>query len=94
MPVFWITGVSADNTVTIKTTDLSPNYTYDVYMNAYGTMGIGGTKVDSISSGSGGVQTFTLTIPSSLHGHSRIAIRLVSQTSGYYGYNWFWNSDY
>ena len=93
VPVFWIDSVSKDNTVTIHTTSLASGITYDVYMNTFGTAGIGGTIVDTVTS-AGGVQTFTFTIPSGLHGLSRIAIRLVSPTSGFFGYNWFWNSTY
>jgi hypothetical protein len=92
VPVFWIKSVAKDGSVTIETTSLSAGYTYDVYMNTYGTLGVGGTKVDTISSGTGGVKNFTFTIPADLHGLSRIAIRLASPTTGYYGYNWFWNS--
>ncbi len=33
------------------------------------------------------------TIPASLHGLDRIAIRMDSP-EGYYSYNWFWNNTY
>jgi hypothetical protein len=55
---------------------------------------VGGVKVDTVNSGTGGAQTYTFTIPDSLKGDSRIAIRLQSPTSGYFSYNWFYNSTY
>jgi hypothetical protein len=94
VPTFSITSVSKDNTVTITTTGLTANKSYDVYMNTFGTAGIGGTLVTTVSSGSGGVQTYTFSIPSNLDGLSRIAIRVVNPSSGFFGYNWFWNSTY
>jgi hypothetical protein len=94
IPTFSISSVSQDNTVTIQTTSLTANVNYDVYMNTYGTAGVGGTKVDTVNSGSGGVQTFTFTIPSGLQGLNKIAIRMVSTSTGFFGYNWFWNSTY
>jgi hypothetical protein len=41
-----------------------------------------------------GTFTATYTIPAGLYGLDRIAIRLQSPSSGYYSYNWFWNSDH
>jgi hypothetical protein len=94
VPVFWITGVVRDSTVTIQTTSLAPNFNYDVFMNYYGTKGYGGTKVATVSSGSGGVQVYTFNIPSYLYGQSRIAILLHNPSSGFFGYNWFWNNTH
>jgi hypothetical protein len=94
IPTFVITAVSKDGTVTVQTSNLPANDTFNVYMNSFGTAGVGGTKVDSVSTNSGGTQTYTFNIPSSVKGQSRIAIRMQSASSGYYGYNWFWNSTY
>ncbi len=93
VPTFSISSVDVDNTVTISTADFPAHYTFDVLMNTYGTLGIGGTKVTSIDSGSGGALTFTFDIPSDLKGESTIAIRLESPTGGYYSYNWFHNKS-
>jgi hypothetical protein len=93
-PTFSITGVARDQSVTIKTNNLPPNDTFDVLMGPVGTQGIKGTKVASLDSGSGGVQTHTYTIPASLKGLEKIAIRLQSSTgSGYFAYNWFYNNS-
>lgn len=92
IPTFTITAVSANNTVTIKTANFPANDTFNVTMGAFGTRGIGGTSAGTFSSGTGGTQTATFTIPSNLHGLQRIAIRLQSPTSGFFSYNWFWNT--
>ena len=94
VPTFTITSVAQDGTVTVQTRNLPASDTFDVYMNTFGTAGVGGTKVDSVSTGSGGTQNFTFNIPSGLKGLNRIAIRMQSTTNRYYAYNWFWNSTY
>lgn len=91
-PTFSIASVVRDKSVTIKTNNLVPDHKFDVYMGAMGTRGINGTKVDTTSSGKGGTQTLTYTIPASLKGSYQIAIRMQSSTSGYFAYNWFYNS--
>lgn len=92
-PTFSILSVVRDKSVTIQAYNLPPNDAFDVLMGAMGTRGIGGIKVTSFSSGSGGAQQFTFTIPAALYGSYQIAIRLQSNTgSGYYAYNWFYNN--
>lgn len=91
-PIFWINGVERDVKVTIKTTNLPANRTYQVLMGPYGTQAVNGIEVDKWNSGSGGSQTPTFSIPDQLKGTYRIAIRLVDTGSGYYGYNWFYNN--
>lgn len=92
IPTFKITSVDTDNTVTISAVNFPANDTFKVTMGAYGTLGIGGVEVDTQNSGTG---TFSATysIPNSLKGDARIAIRLESPTSYYYSYNWFWNNS-
>ena len=87
-------AVSQNNTVTIQTYNYPANDTFNVYMNYFGTRGVGGILVDTVSSGSGGSMSFTFNIPDSLKGLYQIAIRLESPTSGYYSYNWFYNNTY
>jgi len=94
VPTFFITAVAQDSTVTIQTRNLPANDSFEVYMNVFGTAGVGGSLAGTVSSGAGGIQTYTLTIPAALQGISRIAIRIQSPTSHYYAYNWFWNSTY
>lgn len=93
IPTFKIMAVEKDKTVTIETADFPASDKFDVLMNRYGTLGIGGTKIQTVDSGAGGKLTFTFNIPDGLKGLDRIAIRLQSPTSGYYAYNWFWNNS-
>jgi hypothetical protein len=93
-PTFSIFSVVRDQTVTIHTNNLPPNDTFTVRMAVRGNRGIGGTVVSTIPSGAGGSQEFTFNIPAGLKGTSQIAIRLESSSSGYFAYNWFYNSTY
>jgi hypothetical protein len=92
-PTFSITAVVKDQTVTISGSNFPSNDTFTVFMGPYGSQGIGGTNVDSTSTGEGGSISATYSIPASLAGSSKIAIRLQSPISGYFAYNWFWNSS-
>jgi len=91
IPTFTITTVNVDKDVTIHTANFPANLTFDVRMGLYGTKGVNGTKVTSVSSGAGGALDFTFTIPVEMKGQYRVAIRLESTTGGYYSYNWFYN---
>jgi len=92
-PTFSVVGVVQDVSVTITTYNLPAYDGFDVLMNTIGTKGLYGIHVTSISSGAGGVQTYTFNIPAALRGLRQIAIRLQSNTgSGYYAYNWFNNN--
>jgi hypothetical protein len=91
-PTFTITAVVKDNIVTIKGVNFPADDTFMVLMGTYGTRGIDGVNVGSTNSGTGGSLSATYSIPSSLAGATRMAIRLQSPTSRYFAYNWFWNS--
>ncbi len=91
-PSFNILQVIKDKSVTIKTSDFPANDTFTVTMGAFGTLGMDGELVGTTQSGNGGSFQETYTIPSSLAGSERIAIRLQSPTSGFFAYNWFWNN--
>ncbi len=93
IPTFSITSVETDETVSIQTYNFPADDTFVVTMGAFGTQGIGGIEVDSTESGSGGTFTASYSIPDSLQGSYRIAIRLESPSSGYYSYNWFYNDS-
>ncbi|PWH17244.1 MAG: hypothetical protein DDG59_08380 [Anaerolineae bacterium] len=93
-PYFYITSVTPDTSVTIRAYNFPANDTFKVMMNKIGTKGINGIVVDTISSGAGGSFTATFSIPNALKGQKQIAIRLQSTSgSGYYAYNWFYNSS-
>ncbi len=93
IPTFTITAVDKNNTVTIKATNFTRNDTYNVRMNTFGTLGIGGAIVTTQATDNTGKFTATYNIPAALHGLARIAIRLESPATGYYSFNWFWNND-
>lgn len=92
IPTFQIVSVAKDKSVTIQTANLPANDSFRVTMGEYGTRGVNGIKVATTESGKGGKLTLTYDIPAELQGESRIAIRLQSPTSGYFSFNWFWNS--
>jgi len=92
IPTFSIVAVKPDKSVTIQTYNFPPNDTFVVTMGKMGTMGIGGIKVATTKSGSGGSFSVKYNIPAALVGEYQIAIRLESPKSGYYAYNWFYNN--
>ena len=92
IPTFSIVSVVSDQSVTVQTYNLPPNDKFDVTMGPMGTRGIGGIKVASVDSGSGGAKVYTFNIPASLAGSYKISIRMQSPFSGYFAYNWFYNN--
>jgi hypothetical protein len=93
IPTFAISNVKEDKNVTINPKNFPANDTFKVRMGDYGTRGVGGTVVETVTTdGDGDLSEVKFKIPASLYGLSRIAIRLESPTSGYYSYNWFYNS--
>jgi len=93
IPTFSIVSVDKDSSVTIKTKNFPAGDKFTVRMGKYGTLAIGGEVVATTDSGTGGSFTVTYSIPASLEGSARIAIRLQSPTTGYYAYNWFYNNN-
>ena len=92
IPTFTISSVVKDSTVVIRTNNFPPNETFTVRMGYYGTYGFNGVVVATTESGSGGSFEATYTVPDSLKGQERIAIRMDNSTGYYFSYNWFWNN--
>lgn len=92
IPTFSIVSVDKNNKVTIKTANFPANKKFDVRMGKMWTMGVNGTLVTTVDSGSGGTMTFTFDIPSGLKNQQQISIRLENKSSGFFAFNWFWNS--
>jgi hypothetical protein len=92
-PTFAITAVDGNSYVEIRTDNLPAGENFTVTMGLMGTQGIGGYVVATTYSGTGGSISVQYTIPAALYNQSQIAIRLKGQSSGYYAYNWFYNSD-
>jgi hypothetical protein len=91
IPTFSIVSVVRDDTVTIRTRNFPPDMEFVVRMGPMGTRGVNGTRVETIDSGDGGAFEDTYDIPAGLRGSRQISIRLES-SSGYFAYNWFYNS--
>ena len=93
-PGIEITSVVKGVKVTIQAMNLPKNENFDVYLGDKASMATGGVKVASLESGDNGIATATYDIPSELADLEQISVRLVSTTSGNYGYNWFYNQTY
>lgn len=93
IPTFVIKAVDQNDLVTIQTDNLRLNDTYYVTMGLMGTRGVKGIHVATVTTTTSGRITKTFSIPAALKGQAKIAIRLESPYTGYYAYNWFYNSD-
>ena len=91
-PTFAILNVVEDTSVTIQTANFPANDTFYVRMGQAGTKGVDGVLVSKITTGVGGIFKAKFSIPDQLKGEEIIAIRLESPKSGYYSYNWFYNT--
>jgi len=92
VPTINILSVVQNESVTIQTAYFPAYDTFNVTMGLSGTQGIGGILVSRLTTGAGGSIVAKFRIPSELYGQQIISIRLESPTSGYYSYNWFYNS--
>ncbi|NLF50014.1 MAG: hypothetical protein GX577_02650 [Leptolinea sp.] len=92
VPSFTISSVVKDSMVSIFAKDFPADQTFTVRMGEYGTAAVGGKVISTTDTGKGGDFTATYTIPDELKGSESIAIRMDS-TSGYYAFNWFYNSS-
>lgn len=93
IPYTDVVSVVADSTVTLQTYNFPPNLDFTVRMGPYGTYGMGGIVVATTNSGSGGSFQVTYNIPDSLKGSYMLSIRLENMATGYYAYDWFYNSS-
>jgi hypothetical protein len=92
-PTFRVCTVTRDGDITIQTRNFPANQTFRVTMGPMFSQGIGGTQVGTIESGAGDTARHTFTVPSNLHGSSRIAIRTqTGHTNPFFAYNWFHNT--
>lgn len=92
IPTISISAVVRDSSVTIYGNNFPAGQTFNVLMGTYGSYGMGGVPVTSVSTGSGGSFSATYSIPGSLAGLDKIAIRLETTNGYYYAYNWFYNN--
>lgn len=92
IPTFTIDQVIGGTSVTISGKNFTLNDTYTVLINDYGTLGVGGASIASQETGETGIFTATYEIPAGFQATPKIAIRLESDNTGYYSYNWFENT--
>lgn len=93
-PFFAITEVKKDSMVKIFAENLPLGDVFDVYLNDYTGSDANAVKSGTIKADKEGKALATLTIPAELKGVNRISIRLSGQESGYFAYNFFFNTDY
>jgi len=92
IPTFVISAVAKDQWVEIQTDNFPAQDHFIVTMGPMGSKGVGGIVIGTTYSGPGDRFTMKYDIPPALKGSYQIAIRLESEESGYYAYNWFYNS--
>jgi hypothetical protein len=84
--------VSLDgSTVTFMAYDFEPNTQWQVFMGAFGTRGVDGVFVQTLTSDADGTFSIMSEIPVSLIGLDKIAIRYEQVDGPYYAYDWFNN---
>jgi len=91
IPLISITTVTKYVSVTITGMNFPLGQTFTARMGDFGTKGVNGTVAGTLDTGTSSTFSKTFTIPSSLKGAARIAIRLDSP-QGYLSYNWFINN--
>ena len=91
IPTISIVGVQQGVSVSIVTKDYPAGQTFTVRIGEYGTLGVGGTVVGTLNSGSGGSVAQIFSIPAALASREKLSIRLDSPL-GYYSYDWFNNN--
>lgn len=89
-PTLTACAVDGGKTVTVVANNLPTNLDYTVRMNIFGTLGLNGEVVGTISPGDNASTRLTFNIPASLAGHSRIAIR--ADAGIYNAYEFFYNN--
>ncbi|MFK7801475.1 MAG: hypothetical protein AB8G95_07590 [Anaerolineae bacterium] len=82
--------VDSGKTVTIVANNLPTNLDYTVRMNAFGTLGLNGESVGTLSPGDNSATRQEFKIPASLAGHNVIAIRV--DAGIYHAYGYFYNN--
>ncbi|MBL8058474.1 MAG: LysM peptidoglycan-binding domain-containing protein [Anaerolineales bacterium] len=92
-PTFRIVKVVKDQSVTIETANFPAGVKFDVRFGAMGTHGVGGAVAATQDSGKGGTFQATFTIPAAFKGADQIALRLDNAATGYFAFNWFYNSN-
>jgi LysM repeat protein len=93
-PVFNVSSVKKDQTVTVSVSGYPANKSFEILMGKIGTKGVNGTLVGTGKTNNSGAFSVTVDIPAKLEGQATIAIRIeAADNSGFYAYNWFYNKN-
>ena len=84
-------SLNADGSVTFMAYNFEPNTQWQVTMGAYGTRGVNGVFVQTLTSKDGSF-TIKSEIPTELKDLEKIAIRFEQVDGPYYAYDWFVNN--
>jgi hypothetical protein len=92
-PSIKIQSVVSGQFVGVEGTNFPPNAELNVRMHVIGTRGKNGYLAGTVKAGDTGQFTAKFSIPTEVAGLFMIAIRVEDPASGYYGYNWFFNTN-
>ena len=84
-------SLNSGNTVTFMAYNFEPDTEWRITMGNFGTRGVNGVYVKTITSASSSF-SITVAIPSSLQSLDKIAIRFEQVDGPYYAYDWFANN--
>lgn len=93
-PYFSVTTVKKDTTVMIEAENLPEEEVFDVYMSDFFLANSSALPAGKLESGKGGKATASFSIPEQLKGVHQISIRLSGEKTGYFSYNYFFNTDF
>ncbi len=93
-PSFTVTSVKKDASVAIQAENLPADDTFDVYMTDYMDGSAKIVKAGTLETKNGGSAVATFSIPAEMKGVTQISVRLSGLKSGFFAYNFFFNSDF
>lgn len=93
-PYFTISKVKKNTNVTIMAENLPEGEIFDVMLSNYQDGSFEPVKAGTLDASKGGSLESSFTIPEDLKDVHQIAVRLTGTKTGYFAYNFFFNSDY
>lgn len=93
-PSFTITKVKKNTSVTLMAENLPEGEIFDVMLSNYQDGSFEPVKAGTLDSSKGGSMETSFTIPEDMKDVNQISVRLTGTKTGYFAYNFFFNSDY
>ncbi len=93
-PFFTVTSVKKDASVAIQAENLPMDDTFEVYMTDYLDGSAKIVKAGTLETKNGGSAAATFSIPTEMKGVAQISVRLSGLKSGFFAYNFFFNTDF